>query len=399
MFGLLVLFSYCLITIYGHGYLYEPVARSSAWLVDSSFRQCCTWPQHMEMFCGGLGHQWNVNDGKCSICGEPYEKEVKLFEKGGAMYKGTSVKTYTQGQQIDVKVMLTANHKGYFEFRLCNLDANPLADATQECLDRHQLIIVDTNSTKFRDVSKYGSEMITVRVQLPSDVACKHCVFQWKYTAGNSWGTDPITGQSGAGLGRENETFMGCSDITILSNGAPTDPPIVIIPTTSTITTMSTTTRSRTITSSSYSSSTTRSTSQGSRPSTATQPSPSSTTQQSTPSTTRSTISWTWPSLSSQGSPPSTTIPKSTPSTTKSTISWTWPSLSSQGSLSSTARTSSTQRRPLGLTTWSSDFFEYQVGDEVMYDGIKYRCVAAHRSYRGAEPGVLTWAWWKPITK
>jgi hypothetical protein len=61
MFGLLLLFSYCLISIDGHGYLYEPVARSSAWLVDSSFKQCCTYPQHMEMFCGGLGHQWRVN--------------------------------------------------------------------------------------------------------------------------------------------------------------------------------------------------------------------------------------------------------------------------------------------------------------------------------------------------
>ncbi len=61
MFGLLILLCYCLISIDGHGYLFEPVARSSAWLVDSSFRECCTWPQHMEMFCGGLGHQWRVN--------------------------------------------------------------------------------------------------------------------------------------------------------------------------------------------------------------------------------------------------------------------------------------------------------------------------------------------------
>jgi hypothetical protein len=112
------------------------------------------------------------------------------------------------------------------------LDASPLADATQECLDRRQLLIADTNSTKFRDVGNYGSEMITVRVRLPADMSCQHCVFQWKYTAGNNWGTDPTTGQSGAGLGKENETFMGCSDITILQNGSPTDPPMVIIPTT-----------------------------------------------------------------------------------------------------------------------------------------------------------------------
>jgi hypothetical protein len=126
MFGLFILFSYYFTSIYGHGYLFEPVARSSAWLVDPSFKQCCTWPQHMEMYCGGVGHQWKENglslffynqihipfsifssDGKCGICGEPYDKKVKLFEKGGAMYKGTIVKTYTQGQQIDVKVMVS----------------------------------------------------------------------------------------------------------------------------------------------------------------------------------------------------------------------------------------------------------------------------------------------------
>ncbi len=46
------------------------------------------------------------SDGKCSICGEPYDQKVKLFEKGGAKYKGTIVETYTQGAQIDVKVMV-----------------------------------------------------------------------------------------------------------------------------------------------------------------------------------------------------------------------------------------------------------------------------------------------------
>jgi len=237
MLGLLLFLSSFVTLIESHGYLSEPVARSSAWLVDPSFRECCSYYSHMEMFCGGLAHQWNNNGGKCGICGEPYDRPVKLFEKGGQMYKGTSVKTYQQGQQIDVKVMLTANHKGYFEFRLCNVDATPSSDATQACLDRGLLTMANSDSTKFRDLDKYGTGLITVRVQLPSNVACRHCVFQWKYTTGNNWGTDPITGQSGLGFGIENETFMGCADITIVANGSPTDPPIVIIPTQSSSTT------------------------------------------------------------------------------------------------------------------------------------------------------------------
>ncbi|CAF1289427.1 unnamed protein product [Adineta ricciae] len=222
--------TYCFTAISGHGYLINPPARSSAWLVDQSFRQCCTYSNHMEMFCGGTQHQWATHGGKCSICGEPYDRVNKVFEKGGAMYLGKIVKTYNQGQQIDVTVVLTANHKGYFEFRLCSLDSNPDSEATQDCLDRRLLKLVGTDSTKYRDVDKYGSEAITVRLQLPADVACRHCVFQWKYVTGNSWGTDPLTGQSGLGMGIENETFMGCADISIVANGAPVNtlPPIDI---------------------------------------------------------------------------------------------------------------------------------------------------------------------------
>jgi len=217
-----------LVSIYGHGYLLDPVARSSAWLVDQSFKQCCTYSNHMEMFCGGIQHQWNAHGGKCSICGEPYDRVNKVFEKGGAMYTGKIVKTYNQGQQIDVTVVLTANHKGYFEFRLCSLDSTPNSEATQACLDRRVLKLAGSDSTKYRDVDKFGSQAITVRLQLPSDVACRHCVFQWRYTTGNNWGTDPITGQSGIGMGIENETFMGCSDISIVENGSPVNtlPPI-----------------------------------------------------------------------------------------------------------------------------------------------------------------------------
>ncbi|CAF4194654.1 unnamed protein product, partial [Adineta steineri] len=138
-------------------------------------------------------------------------------------------------------------------------------------------------------------------------------------------------GQSGGGLGRENETFMGCSDIAILPTGSPTEPPMVIIPTTSTITTTSVTTGTNT----------------------------------NNAQVTTSSNQWTWPTLSSQES----VIPITT----------------------------STFRAPLGLTTWSSELFEYQIGDEVMYDDIKYRCVAPHRSFPGAEPGILTWAWWQRV--
>ncbi len=100
------------------------------------------------------------------------------------------------------------------------MDANPLSDATQKCLDQGLLELANSGSTKLSNIGNYGTKTITVRLQLPSNVACQHCVFQWKYTTGNNWGKDPVTGEEGLGLGIENETFMGCADITIIGNKA-----------------------------------------------------------------------------------------------------------------------------------------------------------------------------------
>lgn len=61
MFGLILFITTCLASIEGHGYLLDPVARSTAWLVDPSFKQCCTYPDHMGMYCGGIEVQWKVN--------------------------------------------------------------------------------------------------------------------------------------------------------------------------------------------------------------------------------------------------------------------------------------------------------------------------------------------------
>lgn len=59
LLGVFLSLSIYIVSVHSHGYLLDPVARSSAWLVDPTFRQCCTYSNHMEMFCGGIQHQWN----------------------------------------------------------------------------------------------------------------------------------------------------------------------------------------------------------------------------------------------------------------------------------------------------------------------------------------------------
>jgi len=62
--GFIVLFVQCFCFIeqtHGHGYLADPPARSSAWLFDKDFIQCCRYYNHAEMSCGGTYHEWVVN--------------------------------------------------------------------------------------------------------------------------------------------------------------------------------------------------------------------------------------------------------------------------------------------------------------------------------------------------
>jgi hypothetical protein len=124
LFALILLTVY-LEQIYGHGYLADPPARSSAWLYDADFDKCCQYFDHNQMSCGGTYHQWTINGrrkfrrknvwfigndflgGKCSICGEPDDRKPKLFGVGDAMYSGKIVRTYTQGSVIPVTVVVS----------------------------------------------------------------------------------------------------------------------------------------------------------------------------------------------------------------------------------------------------------------------------------------------------
>ena len=111
--------------ILGHGFLADPPARSSAWVYDLDFRRCCMNYDHAAMSCGGFSRQWAMNseccrvkernikqplsfaEGKCSICGEPFDQKKKLFGMGDPQYLGKIVRTYDQGSTISVTVVVS----------------------------------------------------------------------------------------------------------------------------------------------------------------------------------------------------------------------------------------------------------------------------------------------------
>jgi len=211
----------------GHARLLEPPSRSSMWRFGYDNPPDY---QDNEGFCGGYQVQWEVNNGKCGICGDRFDATVKEHEAPyGKFANGLIVRNYAPGDVMNVTVDVTANHRGHFTFRMCPV-TSPNQDPEQECFDKPEntLNIVAMVSSFywistlisqcFQDSQKFILPDQLVRqyhlaVQLPQNLLCEHCVLQWTYTTGNNWGwCQDGSGQIGCG---PQETFRACSDFKI----------------------------------------------------------------------------------------------------------------------------------------------------------------------------------------
>lgn len=190
----------------GHGMLMDPVNRASRWRVDKTGYADYNDNQG---FCGGFYQQWNVNGGKCGFCGDSYNTAPpRSHELGGYYGQGVIVKAYTQGSTVPLNVKITANHRGYVYFKICNLDIEKESDA---CFERYPLTSPSGDDRFYLPTTSAGEFIFSVR--LPSNLWCNHCVIQWTYVAGNNWGMcSNGTGMLGCG---NQEHFRTCSDIRI----------------------------------------------------------------------------------------------------------------------------------------------------------------------------------------
>ena len=111
--------------------------------------------------------------------------QPRANEAGGLYGKGIIARKYQLDQVVKVRVELTANHMGFFEFRLCP-NNNPRKPATQKCLDQN--VLVNAKSGGHRFYPGPGSKVFEMHYQLPKGLTCRQCVFQWRYVAGNNWG-------------------------------------------------------------------------------------------------------------------------------------------------------------------------------------------------------------------
>lgn len=123
--------------IESHGRLIEPPSRASAWRYG--FDTPHNYNDH-ELYCGGFTRQWVKNEGKCGVCGDAWDSKLvkvnlqfhrlliivrfcrrkpRAHEYGGVFGQGVIVRKYGVGATVNIRVELTANHNGYFEFRIC----------------------------------------------------------------------------------------------------------------------------------------------------------------------------------------------------------------------------------------------------------------------------------------
>lgn len=102
---------------------------------------------------------------------------------GGTYGKGVIVRKYAAGATVTIRVELTANHNGYFEFSICPNYKNP----SQECLSQNILKLVrpqeDSEHLGYRYFPKDGNKVYEMKYKIPKKT-CEHCILQWRYIAG-----------------------------------------------------------------------------------------------------------------------------------------------------------------------------------------------------------------------
>ncbi|XP_069120053.1 location of vulva defective 1-like isoform X2 [Argopecten irradians] len=196
----------------GHGYMLDPPGRSSMWRVGFD-----TVPNYDDngLNCGNQHQPADFKDVQCGLCGDPLDQVPRDNEAGGKYASGIISKSYSMGDIITIKVLLTSNHLGFFEFRLCE-NNDVTKRITKQCL-KHVLVNPVTGSTRY-NISSYTTQHFELSAKLPDHVTCSQCVLQWRYRTGNTFHYT----ENDCDLCGSQEEFYACSDISIINSPSAT---------------------------------------------------------------------------------------------------------------------------------------------------------------------------------
>jgi len=229
--------------VIGHAYLNKPVSRNA---VSSIANGYCSWSGGIP--CTGDSQSWNVEETTtgCGISqggGGPY-----THGNGALAYSSTGIKTtVTAGEVVDMEIKVAAYHGGRFEFRIQDVGASSDPDGSQ-WMSRPLLTVdsfspicdnpvycgvescVATKTCAQLPMSSYGvhNGLYNIKVKIPNDLECNHCVLQWMWVTANSCGGSKVSCD-------QSEHFWNCADLQVVG-GTPTtvttNTPIVVSPST-----------------------------------------------------------------------------------------------------------------------------------------------------------------------
>ncbi|KAK8380131.1 hypothetical protein O3P69_016640 [Scylla paramamosain] len=183
------------------GRLVDPPSRASMWRYDFSNPvdfQVRTLPSDDRVDCGGFVRQWRKNQGRCGVCGDPWDMpEPRPHETRGRYARGIIVRNYTQAQAVVVEVEVTAAGSGHFEYQLCPR-ASAWTQETQQCFTHALKDDLGRSQIPVNVTQKFARLRHVLR--LPQEIVCLACVLQWRFVKRGTAG---------------REEYRACADITI----------------------------------------------------------------------------------------------------------------------------------------------------------------------------------------
>lgn len=194
----------------GQGRMLSPPGRSSMWRYG--FDTPVNYNDNV-LSCGGLKHRWEINHGKCGVCGDPFDQTPRDNEAGGKYSSQIISAIYISGSTAEVTVDVANADGGYFEFRLC-ANNNLTQAVSDDCINKG-ILQLDDKTTRYTAVRE---GLNTVLVKLPTGLECDQCVLQWKFNIGDHYGCEKdLTGAEtcGFGKGKTQTEYFACADIAI----------------------------------------------------------------------------------------------------------------------------------------------------------------------------------------
>ncbi|OXA36957.1 hypothetical protein Fcan01_28290 [Folsomia candida] len=187
-FGMVVALLGVASQVRGHGYMMEPIARTSIQLRPEFGTEMPYWWDNQGVWCG------NVN------------QDMQVSTWGGV---GMFSEKRRLTRIIEVTTHFGAPHFGSFEIEIC-----PYEQETDICF--YKIPIVGGTETVRIDnricvPHDQGGTEVTAQVQLPAGVTCRRCTLRWTYRTSypgpadwdNCLNRDPV------------QVFRNCADIAI----------------------------------------------------------------------------------------------------------------------------------------------------------------------------------------